>query len=303
MNVYDWRTLSSAEVAPLYQSEIARWDAVLHWDTRANWRLVEAARAAGTLPGAVVHDASGAVQGWAFYLLHGDVLQVGALVCRSPAATGAVFGAILDSREAEAASSVTLFTFADAPGLAGELQQGGFATSHYRYLQRVVAAETGLHPSPERLPAGRGWQAADLVPVAELLSRAYASPDASRPFVQKGRPEDWIEYVEQLVTTRGCGVFLPEVTVIGESSHGVDAVVMVTRLGPGTAHLAQIAVDPAGQRSGRGRRILSTALSNLRDAAYARATLLVSAANGAANELYDQMGFDEAATFIAAVRD
>jgi ribosomal protein S18 acetylase RimI-like enzyme len=167
----------------------------------------------------------------------------------------------------------------------------------------VVAAETGLHPSPERLPAGRGWQAADLVPVAELLSRAYASPDASRPFVQKGRPEDWIEYVEQLVTTRGCGVFLPEVTVIGESSHGVDAVVMVTRLGPGTAHLAQIAVDPAGQRSGRGRRILSTALSNLRDAAYARATLLVSAANGAANELYDQMGFDEAATFIAAIRD
>ena len=303
MNARDWRTLSSAEIAPFYQSEIARWDDVLHWDTRANWRLVEAARAVGTLPGVVVHDASGAVQGWAFYLLHGDVLQVGALVCRSPAATGAALGAILGSHEADAASSVTLFTFADAPGLAGELQQRGFATSHYRYLQRVLAAETGLHPSPARLPAGRGWQPADLVPVAELLSRAYAAPDESRPFVREGRPEDWIAYVEQLVTTRGCGIFLPEATVIGESLHGVDAVVMVTRLGPGTAHLAQVAVEPAAQRAGRGRRILSLALSNLRDAAYARATLLVSAANGAANELYAQMGFDEAATFIAAVRE
>ena len=65
MNTRDWRTVSSAEVAPLYQSEIDRWDAALHWDTRANWRLVEAARAAGTLPGVVVHDGSGAVEGWA----------------------------------------------------------------------------------------------------------------------------------------------------------------------------------------------------------------------------------------------
>jgi hypothetical protein len=44
-------------------------------------------------------------------------------------------------------------------------------------------------------------------------------------------------------------------------------------------------------------------LSNLRDAAYVRATLLVSAANGAANGLYGQWGFVEAARFIAAVRD
>ena len=118
-----------------------------------------------------------------------------------------------------------------------------------------------------------------------------------------GRPEDWVEYVEQVVTTRGCGVFLPEATVIGESSHGVDAVVLATRLGPGTAHLAQIAVEPIAQRSGRGRRILSAALSNLREADYLRATLLVSAANGAANGLYDQLGFLEAGRFLAAVRD
>jgi len=91
--------------------------------------------------------------------------------------------------------------------------------------------------------------------------------------------------------------------VVGESSRGVDAVVLATRLSPGTAHLAQVAVEPAAQRSGRGRLILSSALANLRAARYARATLLVSAANGAANGLYDQMGFVEAARFIAAVRD
>jgi ribosomal protein S18 acetylase RimI-like enzyme len=343
VNVCDWRTVSSAVIAPLYQSEIARWDAVLHWDTRANWRLVEAARAAGTLPGVVVHDASGDVQGWAFYLLHRDVLQVGALVCRSPAATAAILEAILDSPEAAIASSVTLFTFADAPGLNGELQQKGFATSHYRYLQRsldcrLVGAEPvrageetrsdvvqtfrsarhgrpeGLHDnevsrslhslaSPTTALVGRRWQRQDLVPVAELLSRAYGTADASRPFVRQGRPEDWIEYVEQLVTTRGCGVFLPEATMIGESSHGVDAVVLATHLGPGTAHFAQVAVEPTAQRAGRGRLILAAALSNLRDADYARVTLLVSAANGVANGLYGQLGFVEAGTFITAVRD
>jgi len=313
MNVRDWRTLSSAQVEPLYQSEIARWDAVLHWDTRANWRLVEAARAAGTLPGVVVHDASGAVQGWAFYLLHRDALQVGALVCRSPAATGAVLGAMLDSAEPGTASSITLFTFADAPALTGELRQGGFAISHYRYLQRSLAAEAivaqDARPAlPNVVRAGRAtesrrWQPGDLVPVAKLLARAYGAPDASRPFVRRGRSEDWIEYVEQLVTTRGCGVFLPEATVIGESLEGVDAVVLATRLGAGTAHLAQVAVEPAAQRSGRGRRILSAALTNLRSADYVRATLLVSAANGAANGLYEQLGFVETGRFIAAVRD
>jgi ribosomal protein S18 acetylase RimI-like enzyme len=302
MNIRDWRTLSSAEAAPLYQSEIARWETVLHWDTRANWRLVEAARASGTLPGVVVRDSCGAVQGWAFYLLHRAVLQVGALVCRSPAATGAIVGAMLGSPEAETASSVTLFTFADAPALAGELQQAGFATSHYRYLQRPLTVEAGAAMASSGADC-RGWRPADLVPVAQLLSRAYGVADASRPFVRTGRPEDWVEYVEQLVTTRGCGVFLPECTVIGASAAGVDAVVLATHLGVGTAHLAQVAVEPSGQRSGRGRRILAAALSNLRDAAYVRATLLVSAANGAANGLYGQWGFVEAARFIAAVRD
>ena len=302
MNVRDWRTMSSAEITPLYQSEIVRWERVLHWDTRANWRLVEAARAAGTLPGLVVCDAIGAVHGWAFYLLHDGMLQVGALVCASPAATGAVLDAILDSPEADAASSVTLFTFADAPALAGELQRRGFTTDRYRYLQRSLTANT-TDSSPARPPVGRGWQADDLAPVAALLSRAYGAPDASRPFVRQGRPEEWFEYVEQLVTTRGCGVFLPEATVIGESSHGVDAVVLATRLGPGTAHLAQIAVEPIARRFGRGRLIVSAALSNLREADYDRATLLVSAANGAANGLYDQLGFLEAGAFIAAVRD
>ena len=355
MNARDWRTVSSAGIAPLYQSEIARWDAVLHWDTRANWRLVEAARAAGTLPGVVVHDASGAVEGWAFYLLHHGELQVGALVCRSPAATGAVLDAILTSPEAATASSVTLFTFSGAPALNGELQQKGFATSHYRYLQRSLveaavstsasrragpsasarstsaraparpaiapkvrrrfgpSGEAGSigpglrrkanRPSPVRPPVGRGWLASDVISVAELLSRAYGAADASRPFVRQGRPEDWIEYVEQLVTTRGCGVFLQEATVIGESSHGVDAVVLATHLGPGTAHFAQVAVEPAAQRAGRGRLILSAALSNLRAADYARVTLLVSAANGVAIGLYDRLGFVEAGTFITAVRD
>ena len=91
--------------------------------------------------------------------------------------------------------------------------------------------------------------------------------------------------------------------MIGESSHGVDAVVLATHLAPGTAHFAQVAVEPTAQRAGRGRLILSEALSHLRDADYARVTLLVSAANGVANGLYGQLGFVEAGTFITAVRD
>jgi ribosomal protein S18 acetylase RimI-like enzyme len=327
VNVRDWRTLSSAGIAPLYQSELARWEDVLHWDTRANWRLVEAARAAGTLPGVVACDASGAVRGWAFYLRHHQALQIGALVCASPAATRAVLGAILDSPEAGAASSVTFFTFADAPGLDAALQQDGFSTRRYRYLDRPLTAGItnsragpfgparesgstgpGLHTEvsgagPAAVGDTRSWQPADLVPVAELLSRAYAGPDRARPFVPQGRPGDWIEYVGQLVMTRGCGVFLPGASLIDESSPGVDAVVLATCLGPGTAHLAQVAVDPAAQRSGRGRLIVAAALANLRAADYVRATLLVAAANGAANRLYGELGFVEAATFIAASRD
>jgi len=47
-----------------------------------------------------------------------------------------------------------------------------------------------------------------------LLASAYPAHDPARPFARHGRPHEWITYVRQLVTTTGCGAFLPHASYI-----------------------------------------------------------------------------------------
>jgi ribosomal protein S18 acetylase RimI-like enzyme len=78
--------------------------------------------------------------------------------------------------------------------------------------------------------------------------------------------------------------------------------VIVTDLGPSTAHIAQIAVDPAYRGQGWGRRLVRAAAHAAFTRGYAQMTLLVSASNRAATALYENEGFTDRATFLVASR-
>ncbi len=298
MIAQDWRLAGAGELGSCYDAEALRWSASLHWDSRSTWALVEAARRAGTLPGFVVRDRHGAIEGWTFYLRHRDALQIGAMVGASRGALEALVQAVLASPEADTLSRILLFAFPQGPELDGVLESHGFTVERYSYLEKP----TGTDFVPAR--AGRAWRDEDALRVSALLAAAYGSEDRMRPFAPSGALEEWHEYVAQILTTTGCGSFLPRASVVlpgaGETP---DGVAMVTRLAEDTAHVAQMAVAPGAQRRGLARGLMASVLAGCGAQGFARVTLLVGDRNRPARRLYRELGFEEAAAFVCAVRD
>jgi ribosomal protein S18 acetylase RimI-like enzyme len=311
MTPLDWRLLTAKEAADLHEIEVARWLSTLHWDTRPSVARIESARLIGALPGLAARDEQGALHGWTFYLIHEGVLQIGGFVADSALATTTLLDAIVCAPEAAAASAMMLFAFSAAPDLAEQLIARRFAVEHYRYLAVDLTdpvsdsrASMSIDPGRAPLSAPVAWQPGHGDAVAALLRRAYAS-DSARPFARGGTPREWLEYVTQLVTMNACGSFFPEASFVvpADSPGDLDGATLMTRLSADTAHLAQIGVAPEVRGRRVARRLLAASLDAARAAGFARATLLVSERNAAANRLYESMRFEEVASFVSAFRD
>lgn len=302
MSVRDWRGLTRIEVEPWYRAEQAWWMQALAWDTSSNWTVVEQARAAGTLPGLVLYDGAAAT-GWAFFLMHRSVLQLGALTARTPEAAAALLDAILAAPEAQRARGAMVFVPVVRGWLADVLAARGFSVRPFRYLLRQ------LDPSVDGPATGQAFATTRLTEVAALLSRAYPGADSARPFAPGGTWEEWVDYTAQLVAHTGCGTLVPDCSVLEERAtegpaavRGLVGAVLTTRLAARTGHLAQVAVDPASQGRGIGDRMVRSALARLRAHDFTQASLLVADDNVTAGRMYARLGFEEAGRFLSAWR-
>lgn len=294
--VVDWRDADAADAVPLVSAEAKLWLELLDWDVSDAWHVIEPARLAGQLPGAILFAASGRSSGWTAYLLHGDSLQVMALVAPDEAGTRALVDAILGSEEAARAKTAVVCVRDASPGLASELSNRGFTVEPYRYLRASIARLSGD-------AAEFGQWPSDIDDVAGLFRRAYADDHTVRAFAPDGRLDEWTEYISQLQKGPGCGWFQPELSLTRRDRErgALEAAILVTSLGPGTVHIAQLAVDPSARRRGVARRLVTAALGRARDE-YDRATLLVSAANHAAGALYESLGFVDVTRFVVATK-
>jgi ribosomal-protein-alanine N-acetyltransferase len=80
----------------------------------------------------------------------------------------------------------------------------------------------------------------------------------------------------------------------------MNAVVLVTAIGPKTAHIAQLAVHPDHRRRRLAERLVAGACELAASTGRDEITLLVGESNTAARRLYERVGFTPRATFIAA---
>ena len=303
MHVTAWHAVDAAEMAGVYHAEAARWRDGLDWETDETWATVERSRQRGAVPGFVARDCDGRICGWSFHIQHRQTLQIGAVNASTPDASRSLLDAVLDSAEARHTSRAMAFTLAGAPELETYLRARGFAVGTYRYLRRTLSPV--LDATIERAHAAsahrlRAWRPTDAEAVTRVLAEAYEAGDPLRPFGGDGRVEDWTEYLLQLTTDTGCGRFCGNRSVIADSGSGVDGAALITDLGGGTSHLAQLIVAPRLHGSGLGRRMLSEATQHAGRAGFARMTLLVSEQNHVARSLYDRLGFEERATFLTA---
>jgi ribosomal protein S18 acetylase RimI-like enzyme len=305
----NWREAAKGSLAALYAGEIRRWSTALGWETASSWEHIELGRRLGTVPGLLALDPTGNIAGWTFYVLHRGVLQIGGFVAVSEPVTTALLESIFTSEAAGRARSATAFVFSDAPGLEDALSRRGLAVGAYHYLIKTLpsrqagnAADGSLQGS---LPSAlRRWHPRDRTAVATLLGTAYPGADGVRPFAPGGTVDEWSEYVGQLVGAEGCGTIMTgSCFVAPDGSDRVSGVVLVTRLASATAHIAQLAVDPAGRRRGLGRLLVNAACASASDAGCDRMTLLVEGGNVAARRLYEVSGFCTAAHFVSAGSD
>ena len=294
----DWRLTPASIVEPLLERERKAWLDRLGWDVRAAWKGVEPARRAGNLPGLVAKDAGGAIVGWTSFLLHRGHVQVLAFVASSSAATNTLIDAILASEENAAADTVLFCVRSASDALPAALASRGFRVEPYRYLAADLttpaAGRNGVRP----------WSD-DADRLARLFARAYDSESTTRAFAPRGTADEWIEYVGSLLTTTGCGRFVPALSFVAPAADAseLDGAVVVTDLSARTAHVAQIAVDPVARGRGLGRRLLDRSMSAAASSGYARMTLLVAASNGAALALYERAGFRDQSSFVVAMAD
>jgi ribosomal protein S18 acetylase RimI-like enzyme len=142
------------------------------------------------------------------------------------------------------------------------------------------------------------------VDTVRLFARSYAGSEAAKAFAPLGTLEEWAQYVAQIIKTPGCGRFLPaaSVSVQHPADDGLRGLVLTTTLQRDTAHIAQLAVDPAYRRRGLARALVEEASRRAGAAGCWRITLLVADDNTAARDLYKSLGFEPVAHFLYATR-
>jgi ribosomal protein S18 acetylase RimI-like enzyme len=298
MDVRDWRDADAADTQLLYAREQDFWVRELTWDASNSWREIEQARTSWGLPGRMAIDRKRTVRGWSYYMPDGETLHIGGIAADTREATNGLLDACLEMASAPPRPlRISCFVPDRAEGFEDALAERGFVCEHYHYLSRPLtpSADSG---SPSQAD---GWREGDLLDAAELLRTAYG--EHGRHFAPRGTLTEWEHYARGLVERPGCGDLEPALTRVARDAGHMIALVLTTRIAPGTIHFAQVAVHPGRRREGVARRLVDEACRLAQPRAARQATLLVGSTNTAARKLYESMGFEPRATFIAATKN
>lgn len=299
MLIEDWRQSADAEVGQLLAEEAARWASRLSWDSSSALSITESARRSGVLPGFVARE-SGLLVGWTYFLVHDGIVRIGSLAGGRSDIVRALLDAVIESPEASIARRLQCFSFPDGGAVAAALSRRRFALERYLYLQ---VTDTSPCPPDARVPL-RPWRGSDLPDATRLAARAYAGSVSAACFSPNGRLDEWAAYLSSLQATTVLGAFDDECSLVAVDPQGSAPVgmVLVTWVDAETAHVAQLAVDPAQRGRGVATALLDGAISAARDRGAARVTLLVAESNTPAQRLYRGRGFVERAVFVFGER-
>jgi ribosomal protein S18 acetylase RimI-like enzyme len=295
----DWRDADPDVVQALYAREQERWRRDLGWDTEGSWAIVEAGRTLGHVPGWILRDEEGTVLGWTFYVVHEGELQIGGLTADRAVDLRLLLDRVLGSPEASLAGAMSGFIFPAVPSLVSALARRRFAVRRSLYLSKPLA------PAAEALDAGhaafrvRPFSGRDMLAAVRLLAGAYEGEPGAQCFAPRGRLEEWVRYVRQLIETPACGVFLPSASLVAEdpATGRLAGLVLATRLSADTAHVAQLVVGPHARRQGLGEALLGRASAEASQVGAAHLTLMVDEGNARARALYARHQFTELSAF------
>lgn len=285
--------LTSRDLRPLLQEEVAHWGRELSWDYSDVCSAVASGLDRRALIGFAVQDA-GRPLAYSYYMLDSGRAIVGSVFatgsCRGQGLeeqlVEAVLAAALRGRTNERVECQTLFSTSRAAD--ERFAQAGFASRGRHYLVRPLQDPA---PAPSSAWTLRSLRREDIPAVARAIHRSHEGSVDAALNLTYATPSHCRSFVETLVLRAGCGRFDPEASFVAESAGNVVGALLASQLSRTNGHICQVSVLPELHGRGLGRELMAACLRALRQRGLATASLSVTVDNHRAYRLYESLGF------------
>ena len=297
-----------AALERLFDEECAEWLDLLKWDYKGASMLIRDVARQRQLSGLVAMSGNATV-GFAYYLIEGPRCSIGDIYVSRPwrgmGIDGEMAAAVLDKldqvgRVRRIESQCVGVGNHDADVF---FQARGFERLERSYMLAEIAAEEAAFEPVSDITI-RPWKEADFSQAVRVIHRSYHGTYDSRINSQYRTEQGCAELLTILTDHIWCGDFLPLVSRVAVRPSGsIVGVLIASRVARGVGHLGQISVHPAHQARGVGRRMIASAVSDLRNRGFKLASLAVTTANANAFHLYQTCGFETIHTFPVFYRE
>lgn len=285
--------LSSRDLRPLLQEEVAHWGRELSWDYSEVCSAVASGLDRRALIGYAVQD-GGRPLAYSYYMLDSGRAIVGSVFasesCRGQGLeeqlVEAVLAAALRGRTNERVECQTLFSTSRAAD--EQFGRAGFASRGRHYLVRSLEEPLPASPSHWKL---RSLRREDIPAVARVIHRSHEGSVDAALNLTYATPTHCRSFVETLVLRAGCGRFDPEASFVAESAGVPAGALLASQLSRANGHICQVSVLPEMHGRGLGREMMAACLRALRQRGLATASLSVTVDNHRAYRLYESLGF------------
>jgi len=293
--------LSSRDLRPLLQEEVAHWGRELRWDYADVCTAVASGLDRRSLIGYALCDGPRPLA-YCYYMLDSGRAIVGSVFATEThrgqgleeTLVDAVLAAALKGRTNERVECQTLFSTSAAAD--ARFTEKGFATRGRHYLLRPLVEPVPETPSTWRL---RAMRRDDIPAVARVIHRSHEGSLDAALNLTYATPSHCRSFVETLVLRAGCGRFDPEASFVAESSGALVGTLLASHLSRDNGHVCQVSVLPEMHGQGLGQAMMTACLRALRAQGLATASLSVTVHNTRAYTLYERLGFRPHRTFAA----
>jgi ribosomal protein S18 acetylase RimI-like enzyme len=311
---FDFQLVSLKSADPpgleaLLDEQCDEWLELLNWDYSGPSRLIREVARARELPGYIVTSSRTPV-GFGYYTIEPGRCSIGdVFVTRAWRGVGAdrvLMSALLDDIDSVARIHRTESQCVSVDNDAADmvLLARGFSRLERDYMILDLGGPVMMRPGRTAGLKLRQWRDGDFAQAARIIHRSYRGEHDSLINSQYRTEEGCAELLSVLTDHIWCGEFLSHVSRVAIGPGGTLAAVLIaSRIGLDTGHLAQISVHPAHQNRGVGRRMIGEAIGELKRSGYRKASLAVTATNEQACHLYESCGFEVVHRFPVYYRD
>lgn len=300
--VVDLDALRASDLERFFRIELDEWRERLYWDVSGAITAMRRALERRGVRGKAVRCGT-TVVAYAYFLVESSRGVVTGLSI-APEWRGTEAGRVLvraivrDLACRELTRIESQFVSFEAPWLVPCFEEEGFRTYWRDFRRLPLRRPRPLRKTPSDVDI-QPWKGWNLTEASMVMQSAHDGGIDAEMNEMYRTSEGCRALLTNVLRHRGCGAALPDPSSLARQSPGRRAVgfAVVTETSSTHAHLAQIAVLPAFQGRGVGRRLLAHAVDRLLDLELETLSLMVSRENRRAADLYASMGFEPVLRF------